>query len=414
MNYCRFDRAFACSLASLVFATAAAAQSPINIYSQDWEGANAPLFGYAYNGATATQINQAGSGVGGSRGAVLDAFLNGPFAGAGIQTGTVANLNTTVSNLNRVKVSFDARVTSASSGAVEFYAQSFQGVYGPLDGTRITSFTPTASFQNYQFNLGAMTLLGSGDVVPTSQTVQLSWQAATYDGWAQNSHLTLDIDNIAVTAYPLAPLTLLQTGGGAGADNLATKPGATAFAKDVLPIAPHTVSGLNDGIYGNEHSWIGDSQHSYAGISLGGTFTIDKIAFGSENAPNQWGWYHADRYKGLYTLQYTTDPNPGEGTQNWFEIGGVEIGDETASPFARHLYSFDPVTATGIRLLADSPDWRGPGGEPSYHPYFARIDELEVYRVQAVADVPEPGVALTALTLCTALGGLAFRARRPR
>ena len=140
--------------------------------------------------------------------------------------------------------------------------------------------------------------------------------------------------------------------------------GSVAFAKDVIPLpepSPHTIAHLNDGLYGNANSWIGNSSPSFAGINFGSLKTIGGVAWGRDNT----GVY-SDRSKGKYTLEFTTD-DPISVTANWTLIGDVTY--ESASPL-RQKYTFAAVDATGIRLRTEASD-------------LIAIDELEVYAPQS-------------------------------
>lgn len=203
-----------------------------------------------------------------------------------------------------------------------------------------------------------------------------------------------------VEAQTLSPgLSLLETAGTMGAGNLARRNGATAFAQDLIPgYAIHQVAHLNDGIYGNDNSWIGDSADTYAGIELKGSFLIDGLAFGSDNT----GGY-GDRWAGTYTIQYTTSATPTALTPEsaWITIGAASYTDFYAhqGPL-RHRYGFEAVQATGVRV-------KMLGG----HTGIIRIDELEVYGSPVdTSAVPEPSAAMLFLP---ALAVVAF-VRRSR
>ncbi|MDB6174306.1 MAG: hypothetical protein JWL59_3617 [Chthoniobacteraceae bacterium] len=157
------------------------------------------------------------------------------------------------------------------------------------------------------------------------------------------------------------------------ANNLARGAGAVAFAKDVLAGYPtiHNIPHINDGVYGNSNSWIGNSFNSYCAINLGATpKTVQSIAWGRDNS----GGY-ADRTLGTYTVQYTTTPNPSASTPDsaWTTVGSINYGAQTgplfSAPSLRHRFNFTPVSATGIRLICP-----GNGiGDGSC------VDELELY-----------------------------------
>ena len=161
-------------------------------------------------------------------------------------------------------------------------------------------------------------------------------------------------------------LTLEGEGGTFAANNLAAS--GTAFAKDLLEGYPsHTIPHLNDVTYGNSNSWIAGSANSFAGVSLGATpVAVNRIAFGRDNLGVQTG----DRIIDTYTLQYTTVANPDASTADgsWTTIGTLTY-TEGGLIALRHLYSFTPVMATGLRLktVADG----------------TCIDEIEIYNFDA-------------------------------
>ena len=178
--------------------------------------------------------------------------------------------------------------------------------------------------------------------------------------------------------------------------NLAT--GANAFTSgDLGPelgIPFHRAVNLNDGLYGNVFSWVASETFGpdgpYAGISLGAVpVTLQSIAFGRSNVLSGdpcGGGVCADRYLGTYQLQFTQVPNPDPGTPgaDWTQIGTLDYGPSDGSvmsynnPWQRHRYNFDPVTATGIRLIVPVAGLHG----------GTAIDEIELYDVPG--DVVEP------------------------
>ena len=182
------------------------------------------------------------------------------------------------------------------------------------------------------------------------------------------------IDEIEVYRPSFAPLTLVQTGptGNPVPANLATAAGATAFAKDVFAgggAASHQIDHLNDGLYGNTNSWIGNSANTFVGIDLNGTESIDSIAFGRSNLTTGdpcGGGVCTDRTAGTYVFQFTNVASPDASTPagDWTTIDSVTyVG--AAGEHLRHLYSFGAVDATGVRLLVSNG--------------ASAIDEIEVY-----------------------------------
>lgn len=164
---------------------------------------------------------------------------------------------------------------------------------------------------------------------------------------------------------------------------LASK-GAVAFARDVLSGYPaHTIPHLNDAAFGNSNSWIGNSNNSFCGISLGAApLTLRSIAFGRDNTGT-----FADRTIGIYTLQYTQVANPTAATPDasWTNIGTLNYqsaggGANFAVPSRRHRFNFTAVQATGIRLTCPG-NGLGTG---------ACVDEIELYEQPGTVIVPQP------------------------
>ena len=197
------------------------------------------------------------------------------------------------------------------------------------------------------------------------------------------------IDELEVAAFAPAPFTLQAVGGAMGPGNVALS--GTAFAKDVLPgYAAHTIPHLNDGLYGNDFSWIGNSLNSFAGVTFTAPIDIDRVAFGRDNTP-----FYSDRAAGYYLVQYSVIPGANETTPDagWTDIGPLYLDPLDPNRALRHEYSFDAVAgATALRIVTPG-DGIASG---------AAIDELEVYSV-----VPEPGTAAL-----LALGGIVALRRR--
>jgi hypothetical protein len=165
----------------------------------------------------------------------------------------------------------------------------------------------------------------------------------------------------------------------------------------------HFISNLNDGFYGNAFSWIGGDNNpfldAFAGVDLGATAVnnVQSIAFGRSNvlSGDACGGICTDRHLGLYTLQYTQVPSPstnlelqstGDPTSGWVDIGTFDYGESDGAgtnynrTWERHRYNFNPVNATGIRLLVPG---TGLGSGTA-------IDEIELYDMPGEFVPPPP------------------------
>jgi len=183
-------------------------------------------------------------------------------------------------------------------------------------------------------------------------------------------------------------LVLIEQGGTFDAANLAQ--GATPIALDELSAYGHLTVELNDQIYGNSNSWIGNGataptlsygNRAFAGINLGATpVPVSSIAFGRANIGG-----NVDRTLSggnPYVLQYTQVANPGvavtdtgNATTGWATVGTLDYqnagGWDFTAPSLRHRYGFDAVSATGVRLLVPGTGLSGAG---------TAIDEIELYQ----------------------------------
>ena len=203
------------------------------------------------------------------------------------------------------------------------------------------------------------------------------------------------IDELEAYSFAAAPISLVTTGGTMDVPtNIALT--STAFGRDIVRggvvyPAHDSFGNINDGLYGNDASWIGDSESSFVGLNFNGSQTVNRLAFGRDNTGT-----FGDRSAGTYTLQYTTAAAPNAATPDgsWITIGSVYYDHNGLDSADRHEYSFAPVTATGLRMFVSG------NGEAS----GLDIDEFEVYAI------PEPGVL--GLTLLAACAGL--RRRRLR
>ena len=153
---------------------------------------------------------------------------------------------------------------------------------------------------------------------------------------------------------------------------LATR-GATAFASSQVDLGVHFTRNINDGLYGNAHSWIADflasppDPNPFCGIALPELMAVRSVAWGRDNGDATeaaCGGTCTDRNLGVYTVQFTrvtnpdkTTPETGDASSGWETVGTVEYKAAFASLFNPHLrHRFDisqnnaPLAATGIRL----------------------------------------------------------------
>lgn len=192
-------------------------------------------------------------------------------------------------------------------------------------------------------------------------------------------------------------LTLVETGGtfASGQTNLSLA--GTAFAKDLINgdgFGVHAIANVNDGVYGNASSWIGEtSGYTWVGITLAAPSTISALAFGRDNTGTL-----QDRQADTYIFQYSTDNQ-----LDWTQFSSLDyVGAPPASPWLRHAYDLGtPLTGvTDIRILVYG------GGLDS----GTAIDEVELY-AGSLSAVPEPST-YAALAGVAALGFAAWRRRR--
>ena len=164
--------------------------------------------------------------------------------------------------------------------------------------------------------------------------------------------------------------------------NLATS--ATAFTSSdlgaALAIPYHRAVNVNDGLYGNANSWIGDNPSPIAGVVFaGGARHVGSVAWGRDNGNNSpgecCGGQLTDRTPGIYTLE-SLDPADNTtwvtlGTFDYHSNGDTVIGGGFTRWF-RHQYSVATagggIRSAGIRLIVPF------GGIAA----GTAIDELEV------------------------------------
>jgi hypothetical protein len=187
---------------------------------------------------------------------------------------------------------------------------------------------------------------------------------------------------------------------------LATQ-GATAFASSELNLGVHFAKNINDGLYGNSHSWIPDflatpDPNPFCGILLAGLTPVRSIAWGRDNGDATeaaCGGTCTDRALGLYTLQFTLVPGAGVGTPEtgdagtgWQTLGTVEYKAAylgTFTPYLRHRFDVTqngaPIVVSAIRVKV--PNNQSDIDELEINPYPAADENILVMR-------PEPGFGI--------------------
>ncbi len=180
---------------------------------------------------------------------------------------------------------------------------------------------------------------------------------------------------------------------------LATR-GGVAFGSSELDAGVHFIRNINDGTYGNAHSWIPaatDASPS-VGIRLSQLTRLRSVAWGRDNgdATDCCGGTLTDRALGTYTVQVTwvadagpATPETGNPSTGWQTVGEVEYRAAYAgvfNPHLRHAYLVGqpdaPLYASAVRIKASTG--------------VVAIDELELN--------PEPLVDPAILALSPAAG----------
>ncbi|MCC6420165.1 MAG: PD40 domain-containing protein [Gemmataceae bacterium] len=145
-----------------------------------------------------------------------------------------------------------------------------------------------------------------------------------------------------------------------GLTNLALLPAARASASSThaggkMPI--HQVRHLNDGKYGNSHSWISAGEPSWVEIDLGEVCRIARVVLGSEHQP-----YHRDRAATRFEILAASSKDAGRiAWKRLLSYEGEPVRTTTA-------FDLEPIAARYVRVAIH----QGVGGE-------VRIDELEIY-----------------------------------
>ncbi len=155
------------------------------------------------------------------------------------------------------------------------------------------------------------------------------------------------------------------------AGNVAAKAAVRVIASGALPAHPsHQIEHTHDGLYGNDHSWIGEDEESWIGYDFGRELTCSALAFSRDNT----GLGLTDRTLGNYRVQVATGPYAGPATP-WRDIGTITYsGKESWALAKRHHFALTPsIRARCIRI-------RVPAG--------ACIDEIECYEDPVSRSLP--------------------------
>src|SRR5262249_27440080 len=148
-----------------------------------------------------------------------------------------------------------------------------------------------------------------------------------------------------------------------------TVPFTSSDLGPVLSIPFHRAVNLNDGLYGNSHSWISangvggtSDPDPFAGLSLGESVTVTNIAWSRDNGDvpgDCCGGTLMDRVFGTYRLQYTTVASPdattadtGDASTGWADVGSVTYASASPTFFTPYLRHRFDIAASGGALNA--------------------------------------------------------------
>ena len=222
-----------------------------------------------------------------------------------------------------------------------------------------------------------------GDRIPTQLEIRLSLNGTDWTTVRQVSTTGVDGSTGPAGPGPVLPLPppppqltpdgqMAAAGAAGGLEvprqdalgyvNLALRESAQAAASSVyadggLPI--HQIPHLNDGLAGNDHSWISKGDPSWAEIDLGEVFWVYRVALGNDASGR-----FRDRAAAAYSILTAVERAEASEAPSWqraFRSSGAPLLDRTECKFR-------PVQARYVRVAIESTA----GGE-------ARLDEVEVY-----------------------------------
>ncbi len=169
-----------------------------------------------------------------------------------------------------------------------------------------------------------------------------------------------------------------------GFANLALNSEARPAASSLLPgYAIHRIEHLNDGLGGNDHSWISREEPSWAEIDLGDDYWIYQVAFGSDRSRR-----YTDRAATTFSILTATQYNEQTDAPSW-----NVVYRQTAGPpvHTRKEIKFKPVRARWVRIAVQASSRNQ-----------VRIDEIEIFgqkdpiSPERIGPVPEPQLAESA------------------
>eukprot|EP00300_Choanocystis_sp_HF-7_P027101 c32168_g1_i1.p1 GENE.c32168_g1_i1~~c32168_g1_i1.p1 ORF type:complete len:1992 (-),score=316.80 c32168_g1_i1:56-5161(-) len=143
----------------------------------------------------------------------------------------------------------------------------------------------------------------------------------------------------------------------------------------------HCFKNINDGEYGNTHSWQpgAGTVHGkrFVGVRLGRQSWVNKIAVGRKHPRQQ---CCNDGFSGIYELQYTVSPYPDHNTP---EDQWTRVGFYTLENAGRHAFALKkPVFATALRIVVPEAT--------------SCIDEFEIYGTQPQIEAGKGLIRVTA------------------
>ncbi len=191
------------------------------------------------------------------------------------------------------------------------------------------------------------------------------------------------VDRDGAVAAAGAPLDLkVPRQDDLGFANLALSPAAKAAASSLLPgHAIHRIPHLNDGLAGNDHSWISAAEPSWAEIDLGDAYWIYRAAFGSDSSRR-----HQDRTATQFSILAATEYHKDSAAPAWKAVYRHADGSAVS---VRREFKFHPVRARWVRVAIETA-----GSGP------VRIDEIEVFGQKGpipaakIGPIPDAGDAL--------------------